>query len=460
MIPTKPTRREKSAAVKQRVIMPLHRWKAKDWEAFRSKNPYVVPVAPRWTTVQFRNEMQVRIVHELFEHNKNRYAKQWTIDLDHWRNNLEYFGEALALCEEFDLVKLMSVNCDFDVQLIHQFYATVHFGEDDARTLTFMCRDELFQVPWRTFCNAIGYDDTGLEGRGGIRPHDHPESMPKEKLAPLYIRGRGIIGESKDLVKVYDIMHRVFRNVLLPKVGNQDEIHGYLVDLMVAMKTKVGSGETFDVSNWLWHEMYNMVIYRKVPIYAPFVMCFLNSVWGVRRPGEPLTSPDNLTNHEVKLLKKKKHAEPRFPANAPEDVYATSDDEDFELEPGAKPSWVDKLAAKVKKTFCLQSDIQKRMYEAHVNEKLARRRQIAMMRHLSMSVQSGSEKSITPEERWISSHSTWTDDEAPPQPSTTVTAADDIMEDSDRDDDEVSDDGEDSDNDEDLDATEESEEDD
>ena len=98
--------------------------------------------------------------------------------------------------------------------------------------------------------------------------------MPKEKLAPLYIRGRGIIGESKDLEKVYDIMHRVFRNVLLPKVGNQDEIHGYLVDLMVAMKTMVGTGATFDVSNWLWHEMYNMVIYRKVPIYAPFSCAF------------------------------------------------------------------------------------------------------------------------------------------------------------------------------------------
>ena len=59
VIPTKPTRREKSTAAKQRVVMPLHRWKAKDWEAFHSKNPYVVPVAPRWTTIQFRNEMQV-----------------------------------------------------------------------------------------------------------------------------------------------------------------------------------------------------------------------------------------------------------------------------------------------------------------------------------------------------------------------------------------------------------------
>ena len=169
MIPTKPTRREKSAAAKKRVVMPLHRLKAKDWEAFHSKNPYEVPIASCWTTVQFWNEMQVRIVYELFEHNKNRYAKQWTIDLEHWRSNLDYFGEALTLCEEFDLVKLMTVNCDFHVQLIHQFYATVHFGEDGERTLTFMCRDELFQVPSRAFCNALRYDDSGSPGLGGLR---------------------------------------------------------------------------------------------------------------------------------------------------------------------------------------------------------------------------------------------------------------------------------------------------
>jgi len=134
-------------------------------------------------------------------------------------------------------------------------------------------------VPWRAFCNALGYDDTGLDRNGGIRPHDHAHSVPREKVAPLYIRGRGIIGESKDLEKVYDIMHRVFPNVLLPKVGNQDEIYGCVVDLLVSMKTQVGSGSTFDVSKWLWEEMYIMVIYRKVPIYALFVMCFLYSVW-------------------------------------------------------------------------------------------------------------------------------------------------------------------------------------
>ena len=106
------------------------------------------------------------------------------------------------------------------------------------------------------------------------------------------------------------------------------------------------------------------------------------------------------------------------------------------------------------KTFCLQTDIQKKLYEAHVNENHARRHQIAMMKHLNMPVQSGSKKSITQEERWISAHITWSDDEAPCQPSTSFAADDDIMQDTDRDDDDESDDEED------PDASEESEEDD
>lgn len=126
----------------------MHMWKQHDWERFRKHNPCEVPVTPQWTTTQFRNEMQLRIVHELFEHNKNRFTKQWNIDLDHWGNNMEYSGEALALCEEFDLIKLMTISCYFNVQLIHQFYTSVHFGTNDAHTLTFMCRDEFFEVPW------------------------------------------------------------------------------------------------------------------------------------------------------------------------------------------------------------------------------------------------------------------------------------------------------------------------
>jgi hypothetical protein len=418
--PTQTTRRAKSTAAKQRAALPLRKWKIKDWERVRFQNPYSSPPNPRWTNLLFRNDFQMKIISDIFEHHKNKVTKMWSVDLVRWRNNPAYFGEALEICEEFDLIKIMELNCDFDVELVHQFYATVHFGDDDQRHLSFMCRDEFFCVPWASFCNALGYEDTGPQGQGGLRPHDRAHPMDKIKLAPLYIPGHGIVGKSNDLLPVYDILHRVFRCVLLPKVGNQDDIYGYLVDLLVAMKTKRGKGITFDVSKWLFEEMYNCVWYRKVPIYAPFVMRFLYTVWDARRPGEPLTTPDKLTEHEVKVFRMKKHAAPRYPEGNPEDVYATSSDEDFELESGAKPSWVDKLTSKIKKTFCLQVHIQKKLYKAHVAEKMAHRRQIQMMRHCNVpGAESGSEKVITPEDKWCLENCQWSDDE----PSTSAARA-------------------------------------
>lgn len=40
--------------------------------------------------------------------------------------------------------------------------------------------------------------------------------MDKVKLAPLYIPAHGIVGKANDLLPVYDILHCVFRCVLLP----------------------------------------------------------------------------------------------------------------------------------------------------------------------------------------------------------------------------------------------------
>ncbi|KAE8800258.1 hypothetical protein D1007_24247 [Hordeum vulgare] len=140
-------------------------------------------------------------------------------------------------------------------------------------------------------------------------------------------------------------------------------------------------------------------------------------------PREPLSSRDNLNEHEVKQFRKKKHAAPRFLDDAPEDVFATSSDSDFELPAAAKPSWVSKFSDKLKKTFYLQAHVQQKLYEAHVNEKLARRRQILIMRALKLEAPSGSEKSITPEEKWIYGRSSWIDDKVSGQPATSSAVA-------------------------------------
>ncbi|KAE8789572.1 hypothetical protein D1007_36217 [Hordeum vulgare] len=160
-------------------------------------------------------------------------------------------------------------------------------------------------------------------------------------------------------------------------------------------------------------------------------MCFLNSMWEVRRADEPLSSPENFTQHEVKKLRKNKHAAPRFPEDAREDVVATSSDSDFELPAAAKPSWVSMFLDKLNKIFCLQAHFQQKLYVAHVNEKLARYRHIQIMWDLELEAASGSEKSITSEDKWIYGHSTWTNDEVSGQPAASSTAAAPDMSDSD-----------------------------
>ena len=58
----------------------------------------------------------------------------------------------------------------------------------------------------------------------------------------------------------------------------------------------------------------------------------------------------------------------------------------------------------------MQTHIQKKLYKANVAEKMARRRQIQLMKHLNVpGVQSGSEKSITPEDSWCMENCQWFD---------------------------------------------------
>ena len=328
-----------------------------------------------------------------------------------------YFQEALAICEEFDILKLMGIQCDVDTQLLHQWYATIHFGTDDRRTITWMTRDKRLSAPWSEFCAALGYHENGIQTPVGFRPHGGCASAPS-LLQPLYIQGRGIAGSSKDLKPLYDIMHRIYRNVLIPKVGNQDKIYNFFVDLLLKTRSEKGKGVPLDVPDVLWNEMVHCVMSKAVPSLGPYIMTFLNKYWVQHFPGELLCDPSSLIPHGRKRLKVKKHAAPRFEdpeTGRLQTLFPESSDSDFELPKADRSSW-QKLKAKVKNTFCLQADIQHRLYQSHVNEKIARQRQIQMMRALSLDVQSGSEKTITPEEHWISQqYSRWTDsDDSPP----------------------------------------------
>ena len=67
---------------------------------------------------------------------KNLYVDVRSIDTDAMEKDPEYFGEALQMCTQLNILKIMQFNKDYDVDIVAQFYATVHLGTDEDRTLT------------------------------------------------------------------------------------------------------------------------------------------------------------------------------------------------------------------------------------------------------------------------------------------------------------------------------------
>ena len=49
-----------------------------------------------------------------------------------------------------------------------RFYATVHLGTDEERTLTWMTNGKLLSVKWKAFMELIGIEDQGLENPLGF----------------------------------------------------------------------------------------------------------------------------------------------------------------------------------------------------------------------------------------------------------------------------------------------------
>ena len=72
-------------------------------------------------------------------------------------------------------------------------------------------------------------------------------------LYELYILGCAMVGEQKSLLKVWDIMHMIYRNTVAPHVGNSHQIHGKLNDIMYDSSLTVGQGKKLDVMDTMWH---------------------------------------------------------------------------------------------------------------------------------------------------------------------------------------------------------------
>ena len=398
----------KKAKIKKTTVRakntPMNKIPLVEYSKLRDFDPYSQPKNTRsCNNPRFYTKDQERIFHEVYGPKKKRFCEMQAINTEHMDANPAYFGEAKAICEEFGLIPLMEFCHGFDEDLVAQFFATVKMSESEEGELTlqWMTHDKLLSATWEEFGECLGYPVLPANAPGYFRVHGLSRPMAKDRMvdAELYIPGWESAGSSYKLRPTYDILLRIYRSVLNPKVGNFDQVHGYLVNMMVLSATKKGAGQRLDVMDFLWIELHFAVVMRKTPPYAPYLMALMCKKWAENDGGDLMQQCSRILLHRVKTLPIKKHEEPRQPYGT---VDADDDDSDYEVSGSKFKKWLGKLTARVKASWCFKVDLQDRMYDQHVQDKKSRKRQKEIMRKLDIPVSSGSEGRITPKEQWVS----------------------------------------------------------
>jgi hypothetical protein len=270
--------------------------------------------------------------------------------------------------EKLGLHPLMELRQDYNIQLIHQFFATVYFGESDDGDIYWMTGNKHYKSTFRKFAAVLGYPfHDRTSGEDGYKMHAHGIEPDKNKLAPLYMPTGT---PAKDLLPLYDILLRTFRCNISPSGGNNDAIRGGLVNLLYHSYEVFHNGEDeqrsqeIDVLSFIY-ECYLAVMDRKIPPYAPYIMKLLVAV---------VMDQDDLldfstTHHYGTLRVRTSHV-------------VTDAQAGFGAQPGEEPVWTSTLSReivskKVKKLswyqwvmLCMNVEIHKENYAQYRNNRI------------------------------------------------------------------------------------------
>ena len=106
----------------------------------RKINPYVNPRDNFRGNDLFWTKQQNLIYMDVIKAKQNHYVEVHWIDMNHMRQDKhrDYFGEALDPVEQFGIEHMLTFHLDFDPDIVAQFFASVHFHTDDARTMKWM----------------------------------------------------------------------------------------------------------------------------------------------------------------------------------------------------------------------------------------------------------------------------------------------------------------------------------
>ena len=278
-----------------------------------------------------------------------------------------------------------------------------------------MSKDKVLSSSWADFATLLQLKDYGdfltVDEDAQVFCISYMNKPMKPfALSHLLIQDCGVSRESKHLQWTWHIMHRVYRNTVMPRVGNFDQIHGCLIDLMVTSFDMVGKGKQLDVMHILWNEIHEVIMKRTMPIFGSLIMKLIIHAWGLKKyPIELLDYDIPFTEHSVKDLNRNKHLKPLIPND---EAYNTEDEDNdpaFELPKKTEHSFNKWVTSALHSIFCCQDDAYVRAWGEHERAKLERQRTRQRFEALGAPIPTSSKNNITTYSKWIGEHNynTW-----------------------------------------------------
>ena len=134
---------KKSVARKPTPVKPFTKMSVKEYTVYRERNSYLLPRQDNVANPRFYTNDQERVYDEVYLSQRSAVVKQDYLNIPHMtcEKNRAYFAEAYAMCERFGLLPSMVAHENYDEELIGQFYATVHVGNEKDPILSWMIRD-------------------------------------------------------------------------------------------------------------------------------------------------------------------------------------------------------------------------------------------------------------------------------------------------------------------------------
>lgn len=164
-------------------------------------------------------------------------------------------------CAHVGLEQIMSYHCDWDNELIRQFYSTIHISDDNS-SMTWMANGMRITTNKRAWEERFGIP-------GGVHTAIHSQFLlDDDDKRIMYTAAECIIGQTRGLSPLATIANKIIKTTIYPKSANT--VHGHDWNLL----RHIVEQNPFDIIALIFSKI-ELLISDPSPsklLYAPYIM--------------------------------------------------------------------------------------------------------------------------------------------------------------------------------------------